>query len=326
MLASTAGWRPSAREPGARGARPGSIPRTLRELQWRRFQRTLAHAAAHSPFYRRKLAKAGAGPEGRPYAAGPVRCFPSRPVKSCAGMRTCWCPRIEDTARRSRTSGSTGQPTVSYFDVEAWWLAKFVLKLRARTACGMRAWDRVALLQEGEPTAGFASHWLPSRRFSVHAPFPQLLPSCCATGPRSSTGSRVIWPCWPKPLLPARTAAGLTSGELLDPATRRRIERVSGRPSSTSTVARRPRRSAWQCERREGYHINAGLDPARMCRRLRGGRQVARHAALQHRHAPASLRDGGYGGPPPRALRLWPRPASDGSFARSVGRLLPAAR
>ncbi|MBC2717012.1 MAG: phenylacetate--CoA ligase family protein [Desulfobacteraceae bacterium] len=50
----------------------------------------------------------------------------------------------------SFTSGSTGQPFMSFFDKRCWMRKKYLSKLRARFACGMRPGERVAIF-ESEP-------------------------------------------------------------------------------------------------------------------------------------------------------------------------------
>src|SRR5918992_1464866 len=87
-------------------------PDQIRDLQWRRLERMLRHA------YARALLASS---------------YPRHRLRS------------------SMTSGSTGRRTTSYFDEPAWVLAKNLLKLRARRACGVRLSDRIALFQEDAP-------------------------------------------------------------------------------------------------------------------------------------------------------------------------------
>ena len=51
----------------------------------------------------------------------------------------------------SHTSGSTGEPFWSYFDRRTWIRKKYLSKLRARFACGMRAGEKIAIFATEQP-------------------------------------------------------------------------------------------------------------------------------------------------------------------------------
>jgi len=48
---------------------------------------------------------------------------------------------------RSHTSGSTGEPSWTYFDRRSWYRKKYFSKMRARMACGMRWREKVVILE-----------------------------------------------------------------------------------------------------------------------------------------------------------------------------------
>jgi phenylacetate-CoA ligase len=159
---------------------------------------------------------------------------------------------------RSRTSGSTGKPTTTYFDRRAWMLGRHVLKLRARLACGLRPWDRIAIFQEDVPE-GFVTS-LARRRASVslHLPPSEILCDLTAFAPTALYGA----PSHLGRLAEAGAElSGLrlifTSAELLDGVTRSRLEREFGVPVLDIYGCTEAKEVAWQCREQRGYHVNA---------------------------------------------------------------------
>lgn len=109
----------------------------LRTRRWRReriraYQRaalaaTLEHAVRTVPHYRDLgLVASGADPEA---ALRALPILTKRDVQLAANRLLCaeLDPR---SLHRSRSSGSTGEPTTTYFDRDAWLLTKYALKLR----------------------------------------------------------------------------------------------------------------------------------------------------------------------------------------------------
>ena len=77
---------------------------------------------------------------------------------------------VAETWLSSHSSGSTGEPFRVYYDPRAWAILKYLVKLRGRVACGMRAGDKLALLA-AIPVDGRSRSMLERtrrvRRFSV---------------------------------------------------------------------------------------------------------------------------------------------------------------
>ena len=126
---------------------------TIRHRRWQRLRIMLEHAFANSPFYRRRFRDLGITPADIRSADD----FARIPVTTREDLREAenLIARGFEKARlkRSLTSGSSGRRTSSYFDADAWMMGKHLLKLRARLACGVRPWDRVAILQQEQSTA-----------------------------------------------------------------------------------------------------------------------------------------------------------------------------
>jgi phenylacetate-CoA ligase len=249
---------------------------TIRRRRWQRLQITLRHAFANSAFYRRRFRELGITPADIRSADD----FARLPVTTREDLRAAetLIARGFEKARlkRSLTSGSTGRRTTSYFDADAWMMGNYLLKLRARLACGVRPWDRVALLQEEQSTARSSAFSSRLRSFSIHRPINEVLPELRAFAPTVLYG-------FPGYLLHlGRATAGslrprlvFTSGEMLDELTRSGIEEAFGTGLLDVYGCTEVKEIAWECPRREGYHVNADwlLLEVRPNRPGDGGRQ-----------------------------------------------------
>jgi phenylacetate-coenzyme A ligase PaaK-like adenylate-forming protein len=231
---------------------------TIRRLQWQRLQITLRHAFANSPFYRRRFLDLGITPEDIRSEDDLARI----PVTTREDLREAenLIARGFEKARlkRSLSSGGSGRRISSYFDADAWMMGRHLLKLRARLACGVRPWDRVAILQEEQFTPRSSAGSSRLRPFSIHRPIAEVLPELRAFAPAVLFGL-------PGHLLRlGRAAAGslrprlvFTSGEMLDELTRSEIEEAFGVGVLDVYGCTEVKEIAWECPRREGYHVNA---------------------------------------------------------------------
>jgi phenylacetate-CoA ligase len=98
---------------------------TLRALQLERLRRQVAHAAAHSPFYRRKLKAAGVKPKVR--TLDDLRALPfttKDELKDNQAAHPPWGDLLavpfEDVLRIHMTSATTGRPLAFLDTAEDW--------------------------------------------------------------------------------------------------------------------------------------------------------------------------------------------------------------
>ena len=229
----------------------------LKQLQWVRLKRLLRHAYRHSDFYRARLDAAGLHPNS---------------ITSLVEFRRVPFLRREDLREPHRlidrrfdpavfphatTSGSTGRRTTVYFDPPGHFLAKVLLKARARLTCGVRPWHRIALFQE-EPYAGRSAERGQVRSFSIHAPIDDLLSAVTRFAPDVLYG-------FPGHLaLLGEAAAGrlrprlvFTSGELLEAGLRQRLTVAFAAPVLDVYGCTEVKEIAFECPARAGYHLNA---------------------------------------------------------------------
>jgi phenylacetate-CoA ligase len=230
----------------------------LRDRQWDRLRAIVTYAAERSPFYRRRFAEAGFAPADlRDWDA--LRAIPPTTREDLRDAQSLIADgHARAGMRRAFTSGSTGMPTETYWDPDGWILSKYLLKARARRACGVRPWDRVALLQEigpGEESRRFA---LRPRSFSIHRPLGEAIDALRAYAPTvlygfpgylARLGERATGAITPRLIF--------TSGEMLDRATRRAIEFSFGAPVFDIYGCTEIKEIAWECPARTGYHLNA---------------------------------------------------------------------
>jgi phenylacetate-CoA ligase len=233
-------------------------PDRLRALQWRRLRAIVRHAELRSPFYREVFRDAGfTSPELRGWED--FGRLPVTPREALQRSERLVCEGYDpDRLRKSRTSGSTGVPTATYFDGFAWTLARHVLKLRARLACGLRPWDRVAVFQEDVPNGFHVAALGRVASVSLHRRPSELAGALTRFAPTALYG--------PPSHLDRLSGAGIhlpsvrrvfTSAEMLDEGTRRRLTAAFGTPPLDVYGCTEVKEVAWQCGQRDAYHVNA---------------------------------------------------------------------
>ena len=170
---------------------------------------------------------------------------------------------------RSHTSGSTGEPTWTYFDRYCWYRKKYFSKIRARMACGMEWGEKVVIL-ESEATRELR---IKNRKFSklfllfpvtylsiFEHPGPLLnrlieLQPHNVYGPPSS-----LFVLSQKAKQVGKSVRSLkrifTSSEYLAHPIKRNIEKSLRAKVYDIYGSTETKEIAWQCSRADGYHIN----------------------------------------------------------------------
>jgi phenylacetate-coenzyme A ligase PaaK-like adenylate-forming protein len=243
-------------------------PEATEQLARGRLSRLLFHAARNNPFYGRRFQSAGiewADPilQCDPYGALAALPPVTKAELRRAGSRALDQGSLSPDWYSSSSSGSTGEPFRVYYEARAWARLKYLVKLRARVACGMSPGDRVALLDAIPPTTvptrSLAQRWA---RISVLQPAPALADALSAFDPDVLYGL-------PSALLDAgnllqqegrrlRVRALFTSGELLQPSARNTLSRAFGAPVYDVYGTSETKEIAWQCSEGE-MHVNADV-------------------------------------------------------------------
>jgi len=239
----------------------------IRAAQGRALVHMLQHAAANVPFYRRLNLR----PETITSTADLQR-FPvigksdvqRRPESFIAGGFS------PDALHGSRTSGSSGQPTTTFFDHRAWLLTKYVLKMRRIAAtAGVPLLRRVMIASEQGPelldvtaNAGLSrfSLFFRQHHLSIHTPIEKHLPELASYQPHIF----YAFPSYFLDLILAAERLGIslprietlyTSSEVLTPAARSRIEAAFAGRVYDVYGSTEFKEVAWQC-RNGRYHVN----------------------------------------------------------------------
>lgn len=203
----------------------------IRRYQEAALKRIVAHAFATVPYYRNLRV---------PLAAfGGSKDLAKVPQLTKEHIQADEARLISDSYRaavlhESRTSGSTGEPTTTYFDANAWLLMKHALKWR-RTLCDLRYPPyRVLAIDESAPAAAGASWPLAAvRRVGTESGIETHLDVIRQFKPTGIYGT----PSWLNELALAAEQAGAplpparvvwTSSEVLTLAVREAIERSFG--------------------------------------------------------------------------------------------------
>ena len=230
-----------------------------------RLSRLLLHVARNNVFYGRRLQAAGiewADPrlQWEPY--GVLAALP--PVSKIdirrAGPRVLDQGELSDDWYSSSSSGSTGEPFRVYYDPRAWATLKYLVKLRARVACGVRPTDRVALLDATPP----GDHrpllsWGPRCiRISVLQPASAVAAELHAFAPDVIYGlpSALLEAARHLQRLPVR--AVFTSGELLHRLARENLASAFGAQVYDIYGTSETKEIAWQCGAGK-MHLNADV-------------------------------------------------------------------
>jgi phenylacetate-CoA ligase len=120
----------------------------IRQIQGRKLVDMLRYATRHVPYYR----SLGISPESVQSPTDLLR-FPilSKSSVQMLGEQLRSDEYREVPVFESRTSGSTGEPTTTYFDRDAWLLCKYALKIRRLMASGSGLFKHVVVVSELTP-------------------------------------------------------------------------------------------------------------------------------------------------------------------------------
>jgi phenylacetate-CoA ligase len=239
----------------------------IREVARLRLSRLLSHVARNNQFYGGRLQSAGIEWADPILQQDPYRALAALPPVSKldlrrAGSRVFDGDKIHPDWYSSASSGSTGEPFRVWYEPRAWASLKYLVKLRARIACGVRPTDRIALLdvmQSTRPVIGWGGRWA---RISVLEPASSIAAALEAFAPNVVYGlpsalldaGRLLQQRGRQ--LPIRTV--FTSGELLQSLTRENLVRAYGAPVYDIYGTSETKEIAWECPQGK-MHLNADV-------------------------------------------------------------------
>lgn len=235
----------------------------LRRLQTRRLDRMLGHARSRVPYYQRLDLDVDALP-----AFEALRRFPYMVKADIQSAGTSLVARgyEPEALPSSRTSGSTGEPTTTWFDPASWRFTRHVLKWRRVLSSVSPLGLRLLRVSESLPLSAGASLGprLPGV-FEVSTVSIALDPVQALAHLRRFRPSAIYsYPSWLREVIEAARADGggvppvaciMTSSEVLTPADREAISTAfSGRVLDVYGNTEL-KEVAWQCAHGR-YHVN----------------------------------------------------------------------
>ena len=248
-------------------------PEQLHILQRRRLRRILRYAYEQVPHYRRAWDDAGVRPED----VRGVEDLPLLPMVEKADVQRDpdgFLARgtVKERCLVQRTTGSSGKPLRVYYSDRDDSVSKAV-NMRSFMANGFRPWHRWIFIQDpiwSDRRYIIGRKYFFQRRLrlfdpldvNVHLPVEEQVRMIRAHGCDCLHG-------YPSSLLliakymerngidDIRPKVVVTTGELLPPDLRAYLDRIFGVPLADFIGTTEFNRIAWECERHEGYHIDA---------------------------------------------------------------------
>ncbi|MFQ5964010.1 MAG: phenylacetate--CoA ligase family protein [Candidatus Scalinduaceae bacterium] len=229
----------------------------LEELQWNRLKMLLRHAYENTAFYRERFEEAGIIPED----IREKKDLEKIPFTTREDLRR---PEpliaqgfVKNKLKSSTTSGSSGRRTTTYFDKRAWLKGKILLKLRARIACGLRPWCKIAVFSEVKAFNSFIKAvFLRQKAFSILDSIENHLSEIELFQPSAMYGFPSYFSLLADSDIKVNPSRIFTSSEMLDLKTKRKIESVFKTEVFDVYGCTEVKEISWECPEHDGYHIN----------------------------------------------------------------------
>lgn len=240
----------------------------LKKLQWKKLKSIIEYAYNNVPFYSEKFRKAKVTPFDIKKESDLLRI----PVTTKKELRENF-PIVSkqfsvEKLHSSKTSGSTGEPVKTFYDNDSWIYAKYLVKLRARLACGMSLLDKVAVFdaidkkKSDKKSSNLSNILLRKKTFSVFNSVQNNYDLLENFRPHVLEG----YPSYLNSLadfVKKKDSVNFslkmifTSAEMLDVKTREKLEKVFDAPVFDIYGSTELKEISWECDRHEGYHINS---------------------------------------------------------------------
>jgi len=241
----------------------------LKRLQWQKLQLIIHHAYNNVPFYKKRFDRCGLTPVDIRTVSDMLRI----PVLTKEELRGAGYDILAkgynpSKLKKSTTSGSTGQPTISYFTPRDWFILKYLLKYRAKRICGFYPVIHKVIIVNSNPedvvhmeNSKIINKLLRKRSISINQNIEQHLTVYkrfkpdVLYGPASYLNELKTYLLenniyWLKPKLI------FTSGEIHSKQAQKDIESVFGCPCYDIYGSTEFKELAWECPHKLGYHIN----------------------------------------------------------------------
>lgn len=239
-------------------------------LRFSLLKKQLIRAYLNIPYYKKTFDETGVHPEN----FKTINDLTSYPIITKDIVRLHYPELINQKAIfrnnfKSHTSGSTGQPMWTYYDMKSWIRKKYLAKIRARMECGTKFHERIVIF---EPTSleqvkrrnrGLfpASPIFKLKVFSIFEPYEQTIKGLQAFSPNVVYGlpsyffELAQFIAQRNYRIPSIQQI-FTSSEYLQETVREYIKRIFNAEVYDIYGSTEFKEVAWECEKHEGYHIN----------------------------------------------------------------------
>ena len=242
----------------------------LDELRFSLLKKQLLHAYLNIPYYKKSFDKSDVHPE----KLQTIYDLTSYPIITKDIVRLHYSELINRKALfrnsfKSHTSGSTGQPMWTYYDMKSWIRKKYLVKARARMECGTKFNERIAIFetssseQTDQRNKSFLSRTILSqvKVFSIFEPFEQTIKKLYSYSPQSLYGSPSYFFQLAQVIEKNNSDITsikriFTSSEYLQENVRNYIEKIFNAIVYDVYGSTEFKEVAWECDKHEGYHIN----------------------------------------------------------------------
>jgi len=227
-------------------------------LQWRRFKRLLKHAYENTGFYNKRFKAAGIVPQDIREKKDLEKIPLTRREDLQVPERLLANGFEKERLKLSTTSGSCGMITSTYFDKSAWLKSKILMKLRARLACGLKPWNRIAIFSDVTANNNIIkSCFLRQNVFSVFDSIEAQISDLEIYNPSAMYGFPSCFSLLADMDVKINPSFIFTSSEMLDLKTKRKIENTFKSKVYDVYGCTEVKEIAWECPERNGYHINS---------------------------------------------------------------------
>ena len=168
---------------------------------------------------------------------------------------------------KSHTSGSTGQPTWTYYNLTSWIRKKYIIKARARMECGVKPFEKIVVFDstsldtyESE-SIFFRTFKSRYKVFSIFEHYEKTIRKLIAFSPSALYGSpshffQLAQYINANNLRLTSVKKIFTSSEYLQDNVREHIKKIFNAEIYDIYGSTEFKEVAWECEKHEGYHIN----------------------------------------------------------------------
>ncbi len=239
----------------------------------KKIKSNIKNAYENVPFYKEKFQKTNLNPED----IKTLEDFQKIPITYKNELKTWNLSYISknyniENLYKSHTSGSTGEPFISYFDNKTWHKVKLAGKMRSKFACGLKIFEKIAIIDTEEADYespkdnknSLSKKFIKKKKFSLLGNEEKHVKEFLEYKPSTIYGIPSYFVNLSYYMEENNIKFNFikrifTSSELLDNLSKKRIEKIFNCKVYDIYGCTEVKEIAWECPKQEGYHINEDL-------------------------------------------------------------------